>query len=76
MVIGCIRCAIQSHYVGIDTTWLYPNQSMSCTQVRPLNQRELDDGNRVCTHYDAETKQIALTVRDCRASLLDMHVTR
>ena len=33
-------------------------------QVRPLNQRELDDGNRVCTHYDEDTKQVALTAVD------------
>lgn len=31
-------------------------------QVRPLNQRELNEGHRVCTHFDDETGQVALTV--------------
>jgi hypothetical protein len=39
-----------------DPTWRH-------VQVRPLNERELAEGNRICTHYDEDTRQIALTVR-------------
>jgi len=46
---------LATHGAGHQQTW-------HCVQVRPLNQRELNEGHRVCTHFDEETGQVALTV--------------
>lgn len=42
-----------------------------CVRVRPLNNRELDEGHRVCVSFDEPSKQVVLTAVD-KATLLQL----
>jgi hypothetical protein len=39
-----------------------PSAPVLRPQVRPLNERERDEGHRVCVSFDDPTKQVVLTV--------------
>ncbi|GMH43780.1 hypothetical protein BSKO_11714 [Bryopsis sp. KO-2023] len=43
-----------------------------CVRVRPLFEREKDEGYRVCVHYDDPTKQVVLTAVD-KGTLIQLH---